>query len=454
MNKIITKLKTTSNDNKTIVYNVIGAFIIKGLALFISLALTPTYIKFFNNEYTLGLWFTINSVLSWMLNFDLGIGNGLRNYLTKSYTEHDYDESKRLLSSSYFAIAFVCLFVSVAFCFIAQVVNWNKVFNVSEDIVSNSSMKVALLIVISGIMMQLFFKLINSVLYAIQKSAINNFLSLCTSILMLVGVSIAPSGGNDQNLIVMALIHICSVNIPLIVATIIVFTKTSLKNSVPSVHCFSIKHAKNVLSLGGLFLFVQIEYMVIMSTNELLINTLVNNEAVVQYQLYYKPFSIAGMLFTLALTPIWSAVTKGLTQNNYRWISRLHNRLLGLASICFVGCFAVTPFLQIFMNIWLGNGYITVDYSYTIAFCLLSGSMMLNSVMSSFANGIGELHTQIIFFGIGAILKVPLSSILVDVFHSWIGVVWANVACMGLYCVVQPFVFKRILEKKILQAKK
>ena len=70
VNNIITKLKMTSNDNKIIIKNVIGAFIVKGLALFISLALTPTYIKFFNNEYTLGLWFTINSVLSWIINFD------------------------------------------------------------------------------------------------------------------------------------------------------------------------------------------------------------------------------------------------------------------------------------------------------------------------------------------------------------------------------------------------
>lgn len=447
--KLIEKFKNSSKDDKNIIINVAGAFFIKGLSLIISLLLTPAYIKFFNDEVALGLWFTVNSVLAWILNFDLGIGNGLRNHLTRTYTEGNLEESKKYLSSAYISVGFVCLVVSIIFMSSFKFINWNMVFNIEKDIVSTNALFIAVLIVFIGILMQLFLKLINSVLYAIQKSSINNFLTFSTSIITLICVLLIPSRDNDTNLINMAFIHIAAVNVPLIIATIIIFTKTSLKRCLPSIKLFSKKHAKEVLSLGGIFLFVQIEYMVIMSTNEILITWFASNEAVVEYQLYYKPFSMVGTLFALALTPIWSAVTKAFTEKNFKWISNLYKKLFILSIIGTVACFVVIPILQIFMDIWLGRGYLDVNYIYAIAFSLLSGLMMINSVLSSFANGMGELKTQAIFFGIGSIVKIPIAYIFVVLFKSWIGVVWANIIALGLYCIVQPFVFKKNLNKKI-----
>ena len=115
--KLIEKFKNSSKDDKNIIINVAGAFFIKGLSLIISLLLTPAYIKFFNDEVALGLWFTVNSVLAWILNFDLGIGNGLRNHLTRTYTEGNLEESKKYLSSAYISVGFVCLVVSIIFMF-------------------------------------------------------------------------------------------------------------------------------------------------------------------------------------------------------------------------------------------------------------------------------------------------------------------------------------------------
>ena len=38
-------------------------------------------------QYEYGIWLTINSVLVWIDSFDIGLGNGLRNQLTKSIAE-------------------------------------------------------------------------------------------------------------------------------------------------------------------------------------------------------------------------------------------------------------------------------------------------------------------------------------------------------------------------------
>ncbi|MGN0027220.1 MAG: hypothetical protein ACI33I_09500, partial [Clostridium sp.] len=57
---------------------------------------------------------------------------------------------------------------------------------------------------------------------------------------------------------------------------------------------------------------------------------------------------------------------------------------------------------------------------------------------------------QTIFFTIGAIIKIPLSIILVKLLDSWIGVILANIISMSLYCVIQPIGLNKFLNKKQL----
>ena len=284
--------KKMSEKDRIVIHHMIGAFVIKGLALVISLLSTPAYIRFFQNQTALGLWFTINSVLAWVLNFDLGIGNGLRNHLAKTYTEKNEVESKKYISSAYISIGLLCALIAGCFIVIFDKIDWNRIFNINEDIVSSSALLLSVKIVFIGILLQLFFKLINSILYAIQKSSINNFLSLCTSVITLVCLYVLPSGDNNTNIVLMAVVHLLSVLLPLFVATIIVFSKTELKNCIPRIRYFSVIHMREVLFLGGTFLFIQILYMVIMSTNEYLISFFCSSDDVVIYQLYNKPFSL------------------------------------------------------------------------------------------------------------------------------------------------------------------
>jgi len=330
---------------------------------------------------------------------------------------------------------------------VSQYINWNSVFNIDKDIVSKEALLVTVNIVFIGIIMQLFFKLVTSVLYALQKSAINNFLTLVTSVITLLAVLIIPSTNNSDNMICMAIIHTLSVVFPLIVATIIVFCGKTLKKCVPSIKKFSIRHAKSVLSLGGVFLFVQVVYMIIMSTNEYLITFLCGNEAVVDYQKYYKLFSLVGTIFSLALTPIWSAVTRALTQKDFLWIKKLYKLLMVLSIVGMLFEICLIPILQIFMDVWLSENSIVVNYFYALAFALLGGLLIFNSTLSSIANGIGELKTQAMFFCIGAVIKIPIAWVLVKVLNSWIGVVWATVVALGIYCVSQPFTLKKHLKK-------
>ncbi len=448
LGKIKQKLSNASDNDKIVYRNVIGAFIVKGGALFISLFTLPAYINFFNNDVVLGVWYTILSLLNWILNFDLGIGNGLRNHLSTSLSANDKEATKKYISSAYFSIGVIVFVTSLIFPFVIRLFDLNSVFNISTEIVSPKSLYISLVIVFIGVMIQFWLKLINSVLYAMQKSSINNLLVLCTNTMVLIVALVYPSGSNDTNVIVMAIVHAMAVALPLLVATIVVFSG-KLSYAVPSIKCVTKTHTKSVLSLGGTFFLIQIAYMIIMSTNEFLITKTAGSAYVVDYQAYYKLFSLGSTVFALALTPIWSVITKAKAENNYSWIRSTYKRFMVLAAVFSVGELLIIPLIKPLMNIWLGeNALQNISIVTGTLFAILGCLMIFNSVLSSVANGLGALKIQAICFVVGAVAKIPLSYVLVNILDSWNGVIISNIICMGIYCILQPLFMKKILKDR------
>ena len=159
MKKITDVIKKMNTTDKNLLVNMLGALLIKGAGLFLSLFTMPVYMSYFNDDVTLGLWFTILSVLHWVLYFDLGIGNGLRNCLTESLTLGDQKQAKTYISSAYVSIGAFCLISSLVFIAISFFINWNQVFNISDTTVSSSALQSTTCIVFIGILLQLFLLL-------------------------------------------------------------------------------------------------------------------------------------------------------------------------------------------------------------------------------------------------------------------------------------------------------
>ena len=440
------KLSSMGKNNKIIISNVIGAFSIKGIALLLSMFTMPAYIRYFDNEQVLGLWFTMLSILSWILTFDLGIGNGLRNNLVPVIINKDNIKIKKYISSAYICIGIVVLICIGIGTSIFKLVDWNIVFNISDEVVSKTTLNKAVLIIFSGIMIQFLLKLVTSILYAMQMSALTNFISLLNSIIILLYVLLAKTSSIEYNLISLSVAHVVAVNTPLLLTTIFIFTK-KLKGCSPSFKYFESEYAKSIMKLGGIFFWVQIMYMILTTTNEFLITWLVDPKYVVEYQIYNKLFTLIGTFFTLGLTPIWSSVTKAVAEEDYIWVNKLFKILkkLTLIAVCFE--FIMIIFFQLGINLWLGENSIDVNYVYALVFAVLGSIFIWNGVLSSIANGFGKLKVQAICFTIGTILKIPIAIILVNITSSWIGIIIANIIAMIPYCILEPLVLNKFLNK-------
>jgi O-antigen/teichoic acid export membrane protein len=435
--------KYFSNEkDKVVIKNIIAAFFIKGGALLISFFSLPAFIRFFNNQEVLGVWFTILSVLIWILSFDFGIGNGLRNKLVGALVRNDKNEVKQYISSAYAVIGGIVILVLSTGAFIFPYINWNSVFNISEILISSNTMLFVVMCVFLTIMLQFFLRLISFILYALQKSALNNFMSLITSAAMLLFVLLFPSLDTETNIKILSVVYLLCVNIPLLFATVIVFA-TELKECHPSFILVNKYAVIGIMQLGGIFFWNQIMYMLITGSNSILITNFIGPGSVVDYQIYYRLFSLAGMLFTLALTPMWSAITKAFEEKDSAWINKYFKLLNQLVLIVFFCEFLIIPLLQIIVNIWLGQNTIDINYFYAIIFALFGGIFVYHSVLSTFACGIGRIRLQAIFYTIGIVVKVIFVYSGTNLYNDWIIIVISDIVILAPYCLAQHIALKK-----------
>lgn len=461
-NRFAIKIKNVfskSKDNRTLATNIVSTFGIKGVALIISLLSTPAYARYFANDtpegIVVGVWFTLISVFSWILNFDFGIGNGLRNKLVKAFVRKDKQNQKELISSGYIILGLISLIVLVGGCIAIPFLNWNKLLNISSDFLNSQALIFSVLIVFSGIILQFFLKLITSILYALQKTALASLLTLTSSITLLLYLLIARGRIADNNtaMIALSVAQIVTVNLPLLIATIVVFAFV-LKDVRPNRKFYRKDCAKEVTSLGMEFFAIQICLLVISSTNEILITRLYAPNYVTEYTYYNKWFHMVSMLFTLLVQPMWSSVSKSYEQKDYRRIKKIFQIFNVLAGLFVAGSILLSLILQPIMDIWLKEHSIKVEFLTCLSFVLMIGASLFSTSATCIANGTNKLKCQIICCSIGALLKIPITILVTKVFHAgWSSVIYIQALMMLPLTIAQPILVNRYLNKKINEQK-
>ena len=443
-------LRRVIQNNKILFGNIIGAFLLRGMGMVLSVFSLPLYMSYFPDNIILGVWFTVITILSWVLSFDLGIGNGLRNNLTKALAHNNYEESRKLISSAYLLLGAITIGISLLFVIFSRYIDWNNVLNISNDVFPVNRLVKCVNILVIGIFLSFFLRLINSILYALQYSSANNLLSFVTQAL-LVGFLfvVTPSDSMIDNFELLSYYYSFVINISLVIATIFVFTKTELKKCLPSYEYYDNEAAKDVLSLGIKFLIVQVLYMIISVTNEWFIAKFYGPEYCVEYQIYYKVFFVMISLYHLALTPLWSAVTKAYSERKYTWLIKLRNILYLSTVLLAIIQLAIIPFMQPVLDIWLENRSITVNYQYAFVFVAFSVVNIWVGNMSVFNAGLGILDLTIVCNLVAVLIKI-VGIIFFSYYFNWIFVIVITMIGLIPYCILIPIQNNRKINKLIV----
>lgn len=442
---LMARYKKMDENSKSVLCNTVCALLIKGGALLISLLTTPAFIRYFADQAVLGVWYTLLSMLMWFLNFDLGIGNGLRNQLVQDFAKQDHEAAGKTLSSGLFANGIVTIVLTIVGVSLIQCLDWNRVFNIAQTAASGRTLKLSAMIVFLGIMLRFFLSAVSAVLYALQLSSVNNLLALCVSVLQLIFVWMVKPQNSEQGLLLLAAAYAVLSNLPVCVAGVALFS-TKLKHCRPTIKSIEKSGIRSVMGIGTAFFVCQIAYMLLVNTNEFLISLFFGPQDTTQYTFYYKLTSLIAMIASLALTPIWSAVTKAMAERNYHWVSDLYQKLKLGGMLAGAVQFAFVPMQQFVMDLWLGADSIAIDYGAAAAFACFGSVFTYCSVLSTMVCGMGRMRLQMICYSVGAVLKLLLVYVLVAAGKNWTAVVWSNAIVLLPYCILQQLDLNRYLK--------
>lgn len=418
-------MTSISNSSRRMINNIVASFIVKGAGLLINFFAIPLYMKYFENNSILGVWFTILSILSWVLTFDLGIGNGLRNKLVEPLAKNDINKIKEYLSSSYIILGIGSIAIAIIGLTLIYSIDLHSFFNINKNIIDLKVLRLSLLISFLGISIQFFLKLVLSILNAMEKTAFSNFVVLLSNIINLIYLLMKSSGNDAEKLFKLSIVYSLSVNIPLLVCTIIIFS-TLFKGMIPRLKYFDKNLAVAVLNLGSSFFLIQMLFMIITSSNEFFISNVFGAEKVVEFQVYNKIYYTIITLYSLITNPIWSAVTRSFIEGKIEWIKKLYKKLMIISFIISACVIFVGFFFQSIVNIWLGKNSIIIRFDYIVAFTFYIIVMIFVFSLNSIANGIQSLKPQIVGYSFSVIFKIIIIYSLNNYFNNWIVVIWIN----------------------------
>lgn len=413
--------------------NIVAMFLLRGISIICSLIVVPLTIDYVST-YEYGIWLTISSLIAWLSFFDLGIGNGLRNKFIEAVEKGKHRLAKIYVSTAYAIISLVVgtvwLIATIAVFFI----DWPKVLNASVSL--NNELIWTVVIVVTNFSVLFILGLNRILLNAVQKPAIASAFDTVTQVLLCLVLLILVHN-TSGSLVYLALAMGGTSLVVLLTSNIWTFNHY-LKRYRPSLRAVRFRMAKGIMSMGLMFFFIQIIAIAFYQTNNLIISHFVGPSEVTVYNIAYKYMQVLSMIFTILITPFWSAYAEANVNGDYAWIRNTTKRLIQIvAGIALLGIamVAVSPW---FYNIWL-QGSVTVPFVITV---LVFGFHICNiwsTLWTQLLCGFGKIRLQVIcstlccasylpmgilgckHYGLTGLLVASLISFAL--FTSWFGII-------------------------------
>jgi len=383
--------------------NIAASVIIKGLNIAISLLLVPLTINYINpTKY--GVWLTLSSVIGWFGFFDIGFGNGLRNRFAEALAKGKHELARIYVSTTYAILSIIIGVVLVIFIFINPFLNWAIIINTPSTMTTELSLLAMIVFVFFSV--QFVLQLITTIITANQQPAKSAFLYLLGNIFSLIVIFILTKS-TSGNLLYLG-IALSSAPVLVLALSSLWFYGHSYKNYAPSFKYVRFKFARDLMSLGVKFFGLQIAVILLYQTSNIIISQLFGPEQVTPYNIAFKYFSIITMVYSIILTPFWSAFTEAYTKKDLNWIRLSMKKLKSIWLLLIGAIILMILFSNTFYFLWVGNT-VHVPMSITIVMALYVMINLWNAIYSTFLNGVGHIKFQLVAGLIGALVNIPLS---------------------------------------------
>lgn len=419
--------------------NIMASFLAKGWSAVIVLLMVPITLNCLG-DYNNGVWLTISSVMLWIDNLDIGLGNGMRNKLAVYLAHGEEARARSLVSSTFAMLTYIIIPTLLVLLALIMTCDTYQLLNVEPDKVVNLDQ--ILMVTVTLVCTTFIFKLIGNFYMGLQLPAVSNLLIAMGQTLALIGTYIVYKSGSHS------LLHIALVNTvcPLLVY-LIAFPCTfwyKFPHLKPSFRLVNLQEAKEVINMGILFFIIQISGVVLLMTSNILISKLFSPAMVTPYQIAYRYFSIMLVAFTVICMPFWNATTDAYARGDLQWIHQATKKLRLMTIGIMIGLTIMILLSDFVYSIWIGDDC-NIDFRMSIAVAVYIFILIYSMRYSYFINGIGKLRLQLIFSTIAAILFIPLAYLVVKLTNDilWFIAVMCFVNIPGL--IVNRLQFNKLI---------
>jgi O-antigen/teichoic acid export membrane protein len=405
--------------------------------------LVPLTINYLDTE-NYGVWLTLSSFIGWFSFFDIGLGNGLRNKFAEVKTIGNYKAAQAFVSTAYFTIGSISLFIVIVFFGVNQFINWAQLFNTDPSLQGELSILLPIIFAFFGL--QLVVKLITSIYQANQNHSIQGRIQFFGQALSLLAIYLLTKTDKSSLLIFGSIFSALPVLI-LVGLNFFAF-KTTFKAFKPKFSLWKKEYLKEITGLGFKFFVVQIAAMVLFSTDNFIISKIFGPEEVVPYNIAFKYFSIVTMGYTIIITPYWSSFTEAYAKKDFDWIKKSVSNIQKLWIFVPVALIAMVFLSDWFYQLWVGDK-VNVPLKLSMAMAFFVSLMTFNMIYVNFINGVSKIKLQLITSLISITINIPLS-IYLGKYLGWesTGVILATCFSLIYSVILRPMQYYKIINNK------
>jgi len=162
------------------------------------------------------------------------------------------------------------------------------------------------------------------------------------------------------------------------------------------------------MNLGMQFFILQISSLVIFGTSNIIISRVLGPGEVTPYNIAFKYFGIATMIFNIIQAPMWSASTDAYAKNDLFWIKKNMKGMMKISVIGSIGVLLLIISGDAVYRFWVGT-MVTIPFKLTVWMGLYTIVLLWSTCFSTFLFGIGKLRAQLINTIVVSILFIPFA---------------------------------------------
>ncbi len=374
-------------------------------------------------EEVYALWTTVVSFFIMFTFADLGLGSGLQTELSRATALNNKFQCKKIVSSCYFVLLFVSIFLLLFFLIINPFISWASLVNATSENTILLSGSVVSAIVVSKIL-NIPMSLIQRTQLAMQEGYQSNIWSCSANLLSLCLVIVIT----QLDLGVLTMIWSSSLIIVIVSAlnTFVYFKKQRVELQ-PSWKYFDKTISLRVIKTGVAFLVLSIFTTISLSIDNFIVAHACSLVEVTPYSIFFKITAIIGVVSAMLSSPMWSANGEAMQRGEYYWVKRTTNKIV-LASLSFsiLASLGILLLLNPALKI-LTNGMIEANYILVIGMCIYQVVVSITNPYFMILNGANIVKFQIFNYLIYALISLPLKYYIGELFGSetipWIGVI-------------------------------